>query len=317
MADIGTGVAETGQQQAASGAGQAGTNAGSTQVAEQQVFVDASGKLSPGWKERYVPEDIRGEKIFDTYTDLTGIAKSLAYYNKRLRDGGKGVPDESWPTSELETYHRMRGRPEKPEYGLKRDERIPEEYYDPDRAKRFQEFAWKTGLTAKEVAALDQWNNQEVIAGVQALKEQQAEEQKLAIAEAETVLLEKCGNNLDMFKHLSNKFIEENTANLKPEEKEKFLDVINDPRIAPYLVPIFAQVERKRFSEGSQVSDFENPARALGPAEALSKAKQMMAVPAYANGTMHANDRAGYDEYQKKIDELVKLSESLNKKVTA
>lgn len=294
--------------------GQTGTNAGSAQAtttAAPQVFVDADGKLMSGWKDKYVPQDIRQEKIFDTYSSIDQMAKSLAYYNKRMRDTGRGIPDESWSPTELETYHTMRGRPAKPEdYGLKKAEGIPDEYYDQDRMNRFMQFAHKIGFTAKEVQAINTWNDEEVKQGIVALQEQQAQAKIQAEQESERILREKCGTNYETFNHLFEKFVDENTRNLDEEEYKKFVDAVKDPRIKPYLLPILAQVERKHFTEAGQVTEFEPPNKALTKEEAGVKAKSMQANKMYADGSMAKNDPAGYKEYQKQIDELFRFAGS-------
>lgn len=274
-----------------------------------QVFIGEKGELLDGWKDAFVPEDIRADKVLDTVRDVAGMAKSLSYYHRRMRDAGKVEPDETAPESEKSTYRKLRGVPDNPrDYKLAKPKDFPAEAWNDELARKFEDFAFAQGFSFKEVKAINDWNSAEVMAVLKTNAEKEALLAVGAEENCERILREKAGVNYEARLHLANKFIEENSTGYTEEEKKAFLAAVNDPRLKPYLFDVFATAQQKHFSEDTGEGEFEQPEGALSPAQAESKAKQMQANKEYLDGTMKQNNPEGYKEYQKEIDRLFAMA---------
>lgn len=184
---------------------------GETEVVEPAIsepLVNADGELREDWRDA-LPEDIRGEKVFDRVKNFEGVMKSLASAERLVGRGKVVVPNEASSDVEWDAFYAAGGRPETAaDYDLKRPEDFPEEYYNEDLAKSAQELFHKIGLSQKQAQALFEFNNNNALAALQA----QDEALKLSRAELKAGLIRDWGNAYEQRKHLGNVAIEQGTG---------------------------------------------------------------------------------------------------------
>ncbi|MFH1230565.1 MAG: hypothetical protein V1709_03620 [Planctomycetota bacterium] len=115
------------------------------------------------WRESLPPE-LKSEKTFEKFKDVSGLAKSYIEAEKTvsraLNAKGIIVPGEKSTPAEWDAYYKALGRPDKPDdYKLEKPT-LPEGMaYDENKAKAFAQVAHKEGLTTKQLTALhNSWN---------------------------------------------------------------------------------------------------------------------------------------------------------------
>ena len=135
-----------------------------TADAQPTPLVNSDGELKEGWRDT-LPEDIRGDKVFDRVSNFEGIMKSLSSAEKAFGKDKIVKPNEASSDVEWDAYYAAGGRPETAgDYNLTRPEELPEEYYSQELATAAQELFHKIGLSKKQADALFAFNNNNVIA---------------------------------------------------------------------------------------------------------------------------------------------------------
>jgi hypothetical protein len=218
-------------------------------------LVNADGELREGWRDT-LPEDIRGEKVFDRVSNFEGAMKSLASAEKMVGKDKIPIPTEASSEAEWDAYYVAGGRPETAaDYNLARPEELPEEYYSQELASAAQELFHKIGLSKKQADMLFAFNNNSVIAQL-AKNTQDAE---LSATELKDGLYADWGNAFEQKKHLGNVAMEEAASTVKdgvkvvdPEFKERLVQKAgNDPDI----IRAFANLGSKFAEAGSVTID--------------------------------------------------------------
>lgn len=205
-----------------------------------EPLVNHEGVLRDGWRDT-LPEDIRGEKVFDRVSDFEGAMKSLASAERMVGKDKIPIPNEASSDVEWDAYFVAGGRPNTAgDYNLTRPEELPEEYYNQELATAAQELFHKIGLSKKQADALFTFNNNTVIT-------QLAKNVQDAELEAGTLkdgLYSDWGNAFEQKKHMGNVAIETGT-NGDVEFKERLtVKFGNDPdfiRFASNLGGKFAE----------------------------------------------------------------------------
>lgn len=141
------------------------------------------------WKETYLPENLRGEKFFDTIPDVSTLAK-VAFDTKKAQGSMVRIPDAKTSEQDLETFY-SKIRPESPEKYEIKPGQMPEGIeYDKGMETLFlNEVAYKAGLSNRQAQSIIDWWNTTVIA--------LTEEDKKEREGAENTLKQEWGRNFD------------------------------------------------------------------------------------------------------------------------
>lgn len=139
---------------------QQGTNQG-----QGQADADQSGaaQSQSDWRES-LPADLKAEKTFEKFKDVSALAKSYIEAEKTvsrtLNAKGVLVPEHNAPPEKWDAYYKALGRPDKPEdYKLEKPQLPEGMIYDENKSKLFAQVAHKEGLTTKQLTALhNAWN---------------------------------------------------------------------------------------------------------------------------------------------------------------
>jgi len=192
-------------------------------------FIGEDGSFKDGWRDS-LPEEIRSEKIFDRVKNFEGAMRSLASAERMIGKDKIPIPNENSTQDEWDRFFKVGGRPEKAdEYGFKRPEQLPEEYWDDNRAKKFQDVFHKAGISKKQSDAIIEAYNSDVLGELQTMQTNS----KLAIEQAEAELVSKWGNQYQSKIHIGNAAIEKGITD--EDHKQRLLQKFgNDPDFIEY-----------------------------------------------------------------------------------
>ena len=272
------------------------------QTDQPKTFIDADGKFTAGWKEHYVPEELRTDKVYDTFDDVGGGLKMLGHLQKMVGKKGLIVPGEASPAFEWDVFHRGLGRPDtKDLYAMKAPDDLAE-IYDKNFMAEARDIFFDSGFNQKQVDVLMALEEKRTRAGMKA----QSEAEVLAKLEMENTLKEKWGQDYEARLQRANRIIAENTDS--PEEKEALLDVIgNNPIVGNFL----ANVSTK-FQEHRIISDPEQTAGMIS-SEALTEAKKIENTPGFImpdekGQLLRDVNRPEYDRLEKERTKFYELA---------
>lgn len=271
------------------------------QVAQQseapQTFIDADGNFQPGWKEHYIPEEYRTDKVFDTFSDVAGGLKMLGNLQGMIGKKGVIVPSEASPPSEWDNFYRELGRPDtKDQYAMK----IPDdlaEYYDENLVAEARDIFFTEGYDQKKVDKLWAFEEKRIRTALQA--------QANKGLETDNAFAEWGAANLDK-KHMANRVIAENSTD--EEHKKVLLEAIdNNIAVAELLANVGSKFkEHKVITETEQVSG-------MTPGEAKTEAKKIEQIPGFLmpdekGQLLRDVNRPEYDRLEKERDKFYQLA---------
>ena len=264
---------------------------------ETQTFLSEDGKFLPGWKEHYIPEELRADKVYDTFDDVKGGLKMLGSLQNMIGKKGVIVPGEASPPSEWDNFHRELGRPDmKDQYQMK----IPEdlaEYYNENLVAEARDIFFESGYDQKKVDRLWEFEEKRIRTALQA---QAAKE-----LEADNAFVE-WGKANPQKLHLSNRIIAENAND---EEHKKALLELYDNNIifADLLANVGSKfMEHKIITETEQISG-------MTQGEAVTEAKKIEATPGFLlpdekGQLLREVNRPEYDRLEKERDRLYHIA---------
>ena len=203
------------------------------------ALVNSDGELREGWRDT-LPEDIRGDKVFDRVSNFEGVMKSLASAEKAFGKDKIVKPNEASSDADWDAYYVAGGRPDTAgDYNLTRPDELPEEHYSQELATAAQELFHKIGLSKKQADALFAFNNNNAIA----LLTKNAQDSELEATTLKNGLYAKWGNGYEQRKHLGNAAVESGTAG-DVEFKERLLGKFgNDPDFIEYSANLGAKFQ--------------------------------------------------------------------------
>lgn len=212
----------------------AATATTATADAQPIPLVNSEGELREGWRDT-LPEEIRGDKVFDRVSNFQNVMKSLASAEKAFGKDKIVRPNEASSEADWDAFYVAGGRPETAaDYNLKRPEELAEEHYNQELANAAQELFHKIGLSQKQADALFAFNNNNVIATL-AKSAQDAELEAIALKDG---LYAKWGNAYKQREHFGNAAVEGGTMG-DVEFKERLLSKFgNDPDFIEYCANI-------------------------------------------------------------------------------
>lgn len=259
-----------------------------------QSFINEDGTLAEGWREKYVPEDLRGEKIYDAIKDLPSAFKTLGHQAKLVGRKGILLPTETSGQSEWDAFHEALGRPKTAgEYVIA----IPEgqeEYYTDEYLSNGRKMFHGLGLNQKQVDVLVEYDQQRKAAEDKVLDDFEAQE----LSEAETALRNKWGIAYPENLHLVNRMITENAE--EGEERDYLLaEYGNDPKLAGFLGNI-----AKKFVEHKIITDVETPSSDLE-----GRKKELMDSKAYLDSS-HPDHKSVADQVRRIFVQLEEMKKT-------
>lgn len=273
------------------------------QVAQEpQTFIDKDGKFLPGWKEHYVPEELRADKVYDAFDDVAGGLKMLGSLQNMIGKKGVIVPGEASPPSEWDNFHREMGRPDtKDQFQMKVAEDLTE-IYDKNLMAEARDIFFELGFDQKKVDRLWVFEEKRIRASLKTI----AETEVKARFDMENTLKEKWGADYEGRLHIANRMISENTDD--QEEKESLVGIIgNNPLVGNFLANI-----GKKFMEHKIITETEHPGSML-PSEALTEAKKIESTPGFLlpdekGQFLKETNRPEYDRLEKERDKFYQLA---------
>lgn len=259
-----------------------------------QSFINEDGTLAEGWRDKYVPEDLRKEKIYDAIKDLPTAFKTLGHQAKLVGRKGILLPTETSGQSEWDSFHEALGRPKTAdEYVMD----VPEENADDFSEELITEARGMfhgLGFNQKQVDTLWEFEKKRVAAMNKALDDFEAQE----LAEMETALRNKLGTAYDEGIHLGNRMISENAV--EGEERDYLLaEYGNNPRFAGFIINM-----AKKFVEHRIITDVETPSSDLE-----GRKKELMASDAYKNMN-HPDHKSVADQVRRIFEQLAQMQKT-------
>lgn len=256
-------------------------------------LVKDDGSFSENWKET-LDESIREEKMLDNLGDFHGLMKQFVHAQKNIGKDKVVMPNEKSTENDWNAFYKATGRPDTPdEYKFDKDEEL-NEYYNDDILKTFMEGAHKAGITTKQMAFLNNFENERIRLAVEL---QKAEEQRL-LREAQEASDAKWGAAKDQRLHLANLFVNENTA--EGEDREALLARVgNDPIVAD----LFATAAKKYIAEHKAIAgQMKEPT----PNEALAKIAELQNTEGYMTGQLASSNPGRHKAIKEEIAALYK-----------
>lgn len=265
-----------------------------TIIEEQKTFADfigESGELKEGWKNHFLPEDLRTEKIYDVIKDLPSAFKTLGHQAKLVGRKGILLPTEASGESEWDAFYEAVGRPKTVgDYNYQAPDDIDIADLSPESVKESLSLVHEAGFTQKQFD-IGKQILQDTLRGIQKATDDFEERDK---SEAETALRNKWGTAYDENLHLVNRMISENSE--AGEEMDYLIaEYGNNPRLANFLGKI-----AKKFIEHRIITDIETPSAA-----ADEKIKELMNSKPYLD-RMHSDHKAVVQQVQNLFVEQAK-----------
>ena len=281
-----------------------GTQVASESSAEQgaqtetpQAFISADGNFLPGWKEHYVPEEMRTDKVFDTFSDVGGSLKMLGSLQNMIGKKGVIVPGEASPPSEWDNFHREMGRPDtKDLFQMKVAEDLTEAY-DENLIAEARDMFFELGFDQKKVDKLWAWEEKRI----RAFMESQAQKQ----LDADNAFKEWGAANTEKM-HWANRMIAENCND--EEHKTALLEALdNNTAFAELLFNVSA-----KFQEHKIITDTERVSGMM-PNEALTEASKIEMTPGFLlpdekGQLLRDTNKPEYDRLEKERDRLYHIA---------
>ena len=243
-------------------------------VAQPTSIIDSEGNFAENWRES-LPEDIRGESIFDRVKDFNGMAKSLAHAERMIGKDKIVIPNENSSDEEWAAWNKAHGTPESADlYEFNMPEGVEA---NPDITSKAAPLFHELGLNQKQVDGLVGFYE-----GLRAEAGQMMEAQsETAMQELHESLLSEWGNAFEQKKHLGNVALTEaagGDAEFQERISQKFG---NDPDFIKAMSNLGS-----KFAEHGAVPSKLNVADTPDVIE--GKIKDLMASDAYMN-KRHAN----------------------------
>jgi len=268
-------------------------------ASEYSKYIAPDGKLIGDWKN-IIPEDLRAERVYDKFNDLSGAMKQLGVLDKLAGKKGVVPPTDKSTPSEIEAFYTAIGRPQSPDgYKWTKPQDISDEDIHPEGVKVALNEFHKMGFTQKQAeSTLNMFANY-----VKELEKQAQIQEDAAAQEAERLIKEESGAAYDQRLHLANRMITENTQGWSNEKREKFIEAINESSLKPYVMDMLANVAGK-FMEHKVISEHETIG-AMTPSQAKIEITRLEATP----GFLRPDEKGKMMKNDGRIDMFKQLSE--------
>ena len=258
-------------------------------------LVSADGSLVDGWHSQAPEgyEDLREDKSLSTIKNVFALGRSYVHVRKQVPMDKMPCPNENWGDADWEDFHKAGGRPDTAaDYGLKRDEGIPEEIMPQEMLDGKQELLFKHGASKKLVEALNSYDNEQMLKLIQ----QDADKETERNTQLWDSLHSEWGRAYDQKVARGTKAIERGTGG-----DEGFYErVLGEVNKSADLIKLMANIE-DGFSEHDPVAI----QRIDTPSDIQSQITELMADPRY-----NSRDKA---VRQPLISKIMRLREQMAK----
>lgn len=268
-------------------------------------FISADGEFLQGWKEHYIPEEMRADKVFDTFSTVSEGMKMLGSLQNMIGKKGLIVPGEASPPSEVDIFHRGLGRPDTKDLFIMKVPDDLTEVYDENLVAEARELFFELGYNQKQVDKMWEFEEKRIRAGLKTLAEAQAKE----TVDMENFYKEEYKDDWAIMKHRANKMIADFTDS--QEEQQALVEVIgNNPIVGKFLGTI-----SKKFKESRIITDTEQVSGML-PSEAMTEAKKIENTPGFLvpdekGQLLRDVNRPEYDRLERERDKFYQLANQL------
>jgi hypothetical protein len=294
-----------------------------TQTFNVGDYIASDGKFTDRFKE-IIPEDLRGNKVYDIFSDVQGLTKYVGNAASELGKyrAGKGVMPITDKSSqqEIDAWHIAHGVPkDSTGYTWKAPEEISIEDLSPEFTKAtFDEFH-KNHFTPKQVESTMNMYAQHI----QSIEKAVDEEMSKRVSDAENRMRGEYGDQFDAKVNLAKEFITNVSGHWDKAKYEHLfgkeakledgttarIGGINDPEYADMrvlLIDLFANIQEKYGIEDSALT----PESTGQPHKSLEQQVADADKEIYENVKLRESldhrDREKYEELIKKRDLLYK-----------
>lgn len=255
-------------------------------------FIGSDGTFTEGWRDAYVPEDVRKEAVFDRVKNIQGMAKSLASAERMIGSDKIVKPNDKFGDADWDAYYQAGGWNNKP-VDIKRPDEVPEELWSQDRAKTYAEGFNKLRLNPKQIAGIMDLYKNNAISELTNMRNNS----DTAMAELKSSLLAEKGNAYTQFTHNGNFAIEKGTRGESLEFKERVIAKYgNDPDLVRLLGNIGGQFgESGSIPKASMMptpSDIDSKIAEIHKSDAFMKPSHPEHKQAMANITRLYSERS-------------------------
>ena len=245
--------------------------------AQPTSYIGEDGTFAEGWRDKYVPEEVRGEAVFDRVKTIQGMAKSLASAERMIGSDKIVKPSDKFGDDDWDNYYKAGGWTGEP-IPIKAPDGLPEGIWSDERAGKFSEGFNKLRLTPKQVNGIMEMYNQDLASQLNDMDNTS----DTTMAELKAQLLSKWGNSYSQHEHNS-EFALDKGARGDDELKQR---VVNKFGKDPDFIEIFANLGGE-FSESGSI-----PVKNLAPTpvDIQSKINEIMNSDAFMK-PMHPNHK--------------------------
>jgi len=261
-------------------------------------LVGKDGNFVKDWHKLLKDESLHGDKTLPNFKEPETLAKSYVHIRKQVPLDKIAIPNDATSDEEWDAWHTAGGRPPAAvDYNITRPEDFPEEHWNADLALAAQDLFHKIGLNQKQVAALMEFNNANVLTAMKA----QVDAIVSFRQESKNKLMQEEGNAYEQRRHMGNYAIEKGT-NGDNELRDRWLQTpLKDGGVIGDLVDtsrILSNIGSKFAEHGDIVSS-----KIATPGDIQEQITKIMADPKYT----HKDKRVR----QPLIDKIMKLREEL------
>lgn len=261
------------------------------------TFIGPNGELLDGWRDKYLPENIRSEKSLETIKNIGGLGDAFVNTKRMVGKDKIAIPGKNATEGEWNAYYDAAGRPKTPEDFKLEIPKDYEEYYDPEMIKEAKQVLHKAGLNQKQLDVAYGLYHKWLVQGKTYNDEMKVQKDD----ESEMLIDEIFGTTKEQSLHLVNRMIAENY----PDEsrRAKMLEAINKSSVKPYIMEFLSIVGRK-FIDHKVPTDVPLPGQ-VNAEELKSQLNEYMKTDAYQN--------AGNPDHKFAVQKALRMREEINK----
>jgi hypothetical protein len=224
------------------------------------------------------------------------MMKQFVHAQKQIGMDKVVLPTDKSNKNDWDAFYNATGRPETVEgYKFEKDENF-KDHYDDNLISEFMKGAHEVGITEKQMAFLNAFENQRIKYGLEALQQQNQREHD----EADTAVQALWGAAYKQMKHLANLFVNENTE--EGDDRDSILEIVgNNPQIAN----LFAKASKKYIAEHQAlIGEMKTPT----PKDAESKINELQATEGYITGELASTNPAKFKNIKAEIQKLYEIA---------
>ena len=261
-------------------------------------LISEDGKFAEGWKEKFVPEDIRDADYWGMVTDFPQMVKQFDGLQRKLGKNKLAVPGEDATDADWNEFYSAVGKPKTPDdYKYKPAEGAPER--DSVDLKKLREFAHKSHWTQKQFNDALAFDDQERITGMRDAETKETEE----LQSAEESLKKHYGMAYEERIHLSNVMLNKYADQDQTLDKQEFIAKYGR---TPDVIKMMAWAGQSLKEHDVLVANLTQKA----PKEAKAELDEIMSgdeYDKYIRGELARSAPMKHEQMKKRITELYRV----------